>query len=149
MCIRDSVKPMLEHFSDEKYRNPENLSTFQTSQIDLTLRAYALIERVSGRALTLDSYFAIALTSPDSVSTKTKSQVETRQRTDELRRFIAPLIGIYDTRAQLLVGNITASDFMPNIDQAIKQYKNKPALERNWSAPEEYISCLLYTSRCV
>lgn len=133
------VKLVLECFTDEKYRNLETLSTFQTSQIDLTLRAYALVERLADRALTLDSYLVAVLATPDPLSTESKRRVETRQKADELRRFIAPLIGIYDTRAQLLIGDITANDFMSNIDKAIKQYKNKQALERNWSASEEYM----------
>lgn len=131
------VMPVLEYFSGEKYRNSEILSTFQTSQIDLTLRAYALTEYLAGRALSLDSYLAVGSASSDSASTKTERQMEARQRIEELRRFVAPLIDIYSARAQLLTSSVTWDNFVSNMDRAIKQYNNNRILERSWSLSEE------------
>ena len=100
--------PVLELLADAAYRAIDRLYTSDTNLLDLQLRACALIARLEKRTLTVDTFL---ITPPDATDEKDvrlkRHQGDHRER---LRRFISPLVHVYQARAALLAGDLTDAE---------------------------------------
>jgi hypothetical protein len=54
---RAYIVPVLECFADQELRRRDRLFTSQIARIDFSLRAHALLERLAGRRMTLETYW--------------------------------------------------------------------------------------------
>ncbi len=120
---RKLVTSLLEVFSDKTHRQIGNLYTFRTSLMDIQLRAVALLLRFEGRSLKLGEFLII----PEAQGTD--GAVNTREIDDrhaeELRRFMSPLMGMYDARAQLLVKDVSpteTSQILATVGRTLNDY---------------------------
>lgn len=104
----DTILPLLEAVAEPEHRRIDRLFTFKTTLIAIQLRATALLAHIAKRSLTLDEFL---ITPQDQPQDKAGSPREDKTRhRDELRRFVRPLIALYDTRARILLGEIAAGE---------------------------------------
>jgi hypothetical protein len=111
-----SVLPLLKAFADETFRHIDQLHTFYTSLIDLQLRARALLVRLEGRALTLEEFL---IEPPTGKEAEDKAGTPSSTHREEIRRFIRPLLALYDARAHLLARTAPSPDPTALLDSAI------------------------------
>ena len=103
-----AIRPLLEAFSGPAYRNIDSLFTSQTILITLQVRATALLSQIARRCLTVEEFL---ITAEDEAKEKSNSLHEINfQHREELRRFVSPLIALYNTRAKILLGEIPPSE---------------------------------------
>lgn len=144
-----SIVPILEKFADENARQRDQMYTFQVSLIDLSLRAHTLLERISERKPTLETF----LVNPPVTMSKLGNEKTNRKKADndkneELQSFIGPLIEIYDIRAQILLGLIPANEIASNLHKAISQYHNQEyRIRREYYASEMRLRVALSITR--
>ena len=136
---RACIVPVLECFADRELRRRDRLFTSQVAHIDFSLRAHALLERLAGRTIAIETYWVEPPEPPGDLPSK---QVEQLKRSDdkkkkELQDFIGPLVEIYDIRAQALIGSISPGDVDTQLRNAIAHYHNQEyRLSRDFSARE-------------
>jgi hypothetical protein len=136
---RAYIVPVLECFADRELRRRDRLFTSQIARIDFSLRAHALLERLAGHKMTLETYWVEPPEPPGELPPK---QVEHLKSSDdekkkELQAFIGPLVDIYDVRAQALIGSIAPEDIDTQLRNAIAHYHNQEyRLSRDFSARE-------------
>ena len=109
---RVCVASVLEQFAKPELRRRDRIYTSRVSVIDFTLRAHALLERLAGRKTSVEMYL---VDPPDPSGDLSPEKLEQHKRSDEkdkeeLRGFIGPLVGIYDIRAQALIGSISSEE---------------------------------------
>ena len=121
------IKPVLEQFADRELRRRDQLYTSNSLIIDLSLRAFSLLERLEGRKISLETYWIDPPASIEELSDKKVEQIKRAdiEKKEELRKFIGPLLDIYDTRTQALLGLIAAEDIEFTLHQALTKYHNE------------------------
>lgn len=122
-----AVTSLLEQLADPTFRRRDRLSLYYSWRIDVSLRAHALLERMAGRPVTLESY---AVDPPESTSEPTARQRQQREQADrekrdELSAVIGPLIALYDARAQALLGRLPPDAIAARLAGAIANYHNQ------------------------
>lgn len=136
---RGRVVPVLERIADRESRRRDRLFTSQASLIDFSLRAYALLELMDGRAPALET-FLVDPPEPTGAVPPGKlreSKKRDNEKKEELRNFVGPFIDIYDVRAQTLLGLITPDEFEMNLQKAMVHYHNAEyRLDHQYNAPE-------------
>lgn len=136
---RACTVPILECFADRELRRRNQLFTSQIARIDFSLRAYALLERLAGRKMAIETYW---VEPPEPQGDLPPKQVEQLKRSDDekkkaLQDFIGPLVDIYDIRAQTLIGLIAPVDVDTQLRNAITSSHNQEyRLSRNFRAQE-------------
>ncbi|GAB6154761.1 ATP-binding protein [Desulfosporosinus burensis] len=144
-----NVVPVLERIADKSVRQRDQIYTSQVSIIDLSLRAHALLERLSGHETTLQTY----LIDPPLVSGELENGKNNQKRIDtnkneELQSFIGPLIEIYDVRAQALIGVVPINEIAPKLHNAINQYHHQEyRINREYYASEMRLKVALSITR--
>jgi len=121
---RTGVVPVLERIADPDSRRRDRLFTSDAIRIDLSLRAYTLLERLGNRKMTLETYL---IDPPEPEKVLSPKEVEQRKRADnkkkeELKSFIGPLLDLYDTRAQILLGLIKSEEIENYLREAITHF---------------------------
>lgn len=118
------VIPVLERFADQEIRRRDRLNTAEVATLNLSLRAHALLERISGRKMTLESYWVNPPKPPENAVRDEiiRSERSDHEKQEELRRFVGSLIDLYDIRAQALLGSIASEDVETNLRSAIARY---------------------------
>jgi NACHT domain. len=115
----DIVIPILKKLSSKRYRDIKSLQTYKTDLIDVSLRAYTLLERLSGRVPALPGF----LNEPKK-KRQDKSQINDRresERNSEIKTLVGQFFELYDTRARILLGQIDAPDLTETLDKAISR----------------------------
>ena len=113
------IIPILEAYANKEIRKRDSIVISQAPLIDLSLRAYALLERISNKEPSLETY--LIDTHPITEEEKKNAQ----EKSDELKAFIGPLVEIYDVRAQALLGIIPTDELMSQLEHAISQYDDQ------------------------
>ncbi len=121
---RSKIIPVLEKFNDSELRRHDQLFTSQAAIIDLTLRAFTILEHLNNRKPTLATYLVDPPLQPDDLS---KKEVVQRRRSNnenkqELEKFIGPQISIYDVRAQAILGVIPSEQLSVSFQEAITKF---------------------------
>jgi len=121
---RSKIIPVLEKFNDSELRRHDQLFTSQAAIIDLTLRAFTILEHLNNRKPTLATYLVDPPLQPDDLS---KKEVVQRRRSNnenkqELEKFIGPQISIYDVRAQAIIGVIPSEQLAVSFQEAITKF---------------------------
>jgi len=118
-----TVVSVLERFAESRFRQTDRLHTSQIRLIDLTARATALLERINGRQLTLENYLVDPPPPPEELSRKKQERLgeAKNEKKTELERFIGPFIGLYDARAQLIVGATTVRTARKAFENAVSR----------------------------
>ncbi|MFC1983843.1 hypothetical protein ACFLVO_02365 [Chloroflexota bacterium] len=124
---RSGVIPVLERIADPGSRRRDKLFTSDAIRIDLSLRAYALLERLADRKMNLESYL---IDPPEPEKGMSPKEVEQRKRAsnekkEELKSFIGPLLDLYDTRAQILLGLIKPGEIENSLREAINHFHSQ------------------------
>ena len=94
-------------FASEDLRRVDQLSSFEAALLDLMIRAHALTENLAGRTANLNSFLVEASdeAQPDHNDSGQESQRRKKERRTELEDVVGPLLSVYNSRAQLLVGS--------------------------------------------
>ena len=135
---RAHVVPVLQRFAEPEFRRRDKLFTSRATVIDFTLRAQALIERLAGRKMSLQTYL---VDPPEPLRDLPPKRVEQIKRSDnekneELNDFIGPLVDIYDLRAQAFLGSILVEAVGTQLQAAISHYHNQEyRIRRQYDAP--------------
>ncbi len=121
---RACVIPVLERISDKEMRQRDRLFTFQVTKLDLSLRALALLERLAGHRMTLETYWVDPPSPPGDLASKEIEHLKRRdsEKREELRDFVGPLIDLYDIRAQALLRLIAPDRIKEHFQPAIVHY---------------------------
>lgn len=116
--------PILEKLADIELRRHDQLFTSQAPIIDLSLRAYTILERLNNRKPDLVRYLIEPPDHPDGLSKKEFAQKQRRnnENKQELEKFIGPQLGIYDVRAQAIIGIIPTEGVAIALREAITQF---------------------------
>jgi hypothetical protein len=102
-----TILPLLGIFADPTHRKIDQLFASKTAVIALQLRATALLAHIAKPSLAIDEFL---VTPKDESEEKPDSPRQSNARhREEMRRFVRPLIPLYDTRAQILLSEIPAS----------------------------------------
>ena len=118
------IIPVLEKFNDSELRRYDQLFTSQAAIIDLTLRAFTILERLNNRKPTLATYLVDPPPQPNDLS---KKEIVQKRRSNndnkqELEKFIGPQLSIYDVRAQAILGVIPSERLTVAFQEAIAQF---------------------------
>ncbi|RPI04650.1 MAG: ATP-binding protein [Ignavibacteriae bacterium] len=124
---RKAVIAALKLISDPSVRRRQRGFVANTPTIDLSLRAFALLENLRGRKLTLEKYWLDPLPSNKGLS---KEEREKREKDDneikeEIRNFIGPIVGIYNVRALSIAGRIASSQVEEKLKEAIAHFQSE------------------------
>ncbi|WKZ40509.1 MAG: ABC transporter ATP-binding protein [Anaerolineales bacterium] len=121
---RSSVIPVLERIADYKGRRRNPLVSSEVAAIELSFRAHALLERLSGRQTTLETYQVDFEPSPEDHRFKNIEEAKSwhDKIEEEISNLLKPIVSLYDTRAQILLGLIPPSDIEINLETAINHY---------------------------
>lgn len=128
---------VLRTFADPKIRRTERLHTSQVRLIDLSLRAHALIERLQGRRLTVETYL-VDTPPPEDLTTKEKERLNksSEEKKTELQRFINPFVELYNVRAQLFTRSITNLKARKALEDAVSHFHREDyQLRHEYSLP--------------
>lgn len=119
-----SVLPVLERIADYKGRRRNPLVSSEVTAIELSIRAHALLERLSGRQTTLETYQVDFEPSPDDQRFRSIEDARkwNNERKEEINNLFKPIMSLYDTRAQIILGLIQPSDIETNLETAINHY---------------------------
>jgi len=101
---KDVVIPILEKLSASEFRLANRLHKSKTALIDLTLRAFTLLENLMGRECVLKTYLIDKDSSPADEAKENKPRNPDREK---LETFIGRFIGLYNTRAKIISGQIS------------------------------------------
>jgi len=110
-----NLRPLLEIFANEAYRQIDTVYTHRTTLIELQLRARALLVRLEGRVFTIDEFLVTPPARPKQGPTG-ESWADS-QRRQQTRYFIAPLIPLYNARAKLILGQQSAAHRTQLLDE--------------------------------
>ncbi|GAP13240.1 hypothetical protein LARV_00991 [Longilinea arvoryzae] len=118
------IIPVLEKFNDNELRRHDQLFTSRAAIIDLTLRAFTILERLNNRTPTIATYLIDPQEQPNVLSQKEviqkkKPNIENKQK---LEKFIGPQLGIYDVRAQAIIGIIPSEGLAVALKEAITKF---------------------------
>ncbi len=124
---REKVLPALERLADPEMRRRDRLHTSQSSLIDLSLRAHALLERMTNRQPSLNTYLVVPPEPPGDLPEKDLQQANKSmtENKSELEVFIEPFVELYDVRAQLLLGMIKAEECDERLKAAVSKSHQK------------------------
>jgi hypothetical protein len=122
----ERIIPILSQIAGQDVRRSDKLYDSQISLLDITLRAFALLERLAGRKISSESYF---VKPPEPPSDMLAQDVKRRkrqnsERKEEIKKFITPFLAIYDIRVQILLGLIPSNKIETQIDEALKSLKD-------------------------
>ena len=122
-----ALRPLLKLFIPDSWRRRDQISSFDYAKLDLGIRAFCLLERIDGNNPTLESYW---LTPPEPKSRISKSDREQyekidREKQDELKTIIGPLITVYDCRAQVLLNLIDSAQIEEEVNQALEYFQGE------------------------
>lgn len=129
---------VLQGFAEPRIRRADRLHTSQVRLIDLSVRAHALLERLQGRQLTIESYLVDAPPPPDELPTKEKERLNksAEEKKTELQRFFAPFLELYDVRAQSLARSTTNRKARNALENAVSHSHHEDyRLQREHSLP--------------
>ncbi len=116
---RNRVRKILNVFAKREYRLIDRLYPGQTTVLDATLRATSLLQRLNGRSFDSSTY--LVERKPDK---KTDERDERRQADREhrerIRRFVGPLLALYQQRAQLIIGERNWEDVRPELVRSLE-----------------------------
>ena len=111
-----TLRPLLEIFADDAYRQIDTFYAHRTTLIDLQLRARALLVRMAGRVFTIDEFLITPPVTPKQGQTgESWGDSQRRQRT---KYFIGPLIPLYNARARLILGEQSAAQRTQLLEEA-------------------------------
>lgn len=124
---RAAVTAVLERFTPPEGRRRDKLFTSQVYKLDLGLRAYALLERLAGRAATLERFWLDppelpATLRPEDSSQRARSDSEKKE---ELRNFIEPILSIYNLRAGVVVGSILPGNLDAELHTVVERFRRE------------------------
>jgi DNA polymerase III delta prime subunit len=106
---RETIVPVLATLADPQFRRIDQLHITQSSLLDVLFRAHALLEEVSGRGISVDS-FVIKSDSTDGGDNRNarRAKHDVQERDEEVRRTIGSLVSIYRVRAEIVSGKVNA-----------------------------------------
>jgi hypothetical protein len=107
---REVVRPVLAAFADPQFRQMERLHLSQASLLDLLLRAHALLEQDAGRSISVGSFVIEFVSTNVTDNPNQRAKSEDRARQEEMRGTIGSLVPIYNTRAEIISGKVTADE---------------------------------------
>jgi hypothetical protein len=147
---RDAVIPILKKLSAPEYRQYNTLYTHETALIDISLRAYILLEHLSGRKSAVKDYLIEPAKPTEKVAedeSKPKNNAA-NERKGELETFIGQFFEFYETRAKILFGEITLPLSKDTIDKAVSRtHQDNYRLRNEHSLPEMRKRAALSLSR--
>ena len=148
---RQCVTPILKWIADPDLRRIDMLHTSQASLIDWTLRAHTMLEAMQVREATLETYLTKSPQNEGGDVSNRSNQSQGRDDTDErkLREAIGPLLNIYNTCAQILVGAINIADSESKLQSAISAYKSNIYYMRDYRALDRRTFAALAIARLV
>ena len=120
---KEVVIPILEKLCPQEYRRQDRLFKHQKAFIDLSLRAFTLLENLSGRDSVVENYLVV----DDSKENKELNQEKKRQndyRNEEkgkLQIFIGHFFRLYNTRAKIILGEIDSQSALESIEKIVSQ----------------------------
>lgn len=120
---REIVVPILEKFSDSGFRLADRLYSHQTTIIDLSLRAFTLLKRLSGRIPKVDTYL-IAPPKVDENISEEESNRKDYSKSEEkgkLKLFLGQFLEFYDTRAKIILGKISPQSSQEPIEKSVSR----------------------------
>ena len=120
------IRPVLEQIADRDVRRWDRLHSFRISTIDFSLRAHVILELISGRKATIETYLVDPPEPDEKLSPKEVERIKRANidKKKKIEEFVAPLINIYDIRAQALMGTISFQDVSTQLQNAVTQYSN-------------------------
>ncbi len=123
----DCITPILKQLAIPDLRQTDALKSMQANLIDWTLRAYALLEAIDGREATIEKYLVRASVESEDSNSNEANHYRNSQDNDErkLRETLGPLVNIYNTCAQVLVGAIDVAVSEAKLQNAIDTYRSK------------------------
>lgn len=123
----DCITPILKQLAIPDLRQTDALKSTQANLIDWTLRAYALSEAIDGREATIEEYLVRASVESEDSNSNEANHYRNSHDNDErkLRETLGPLVSIYNTCAQVLVGAIDIAVSEAKLQSAIDTYRSK------------------------
>jgi hypothetical protein len=116
-----SVAPTLKKFADSKFRYLNQLRSSQIRLLDISLRAFAILQRANGVGVTVDDY----LIDPDSTEKRDSSRAaDFNSRNDartELEAFLSTFTNLYDFRAQLILKSLDAKEIVEKFESVVSR----------------------------
>lgn len=114
------VIPVLEKLSAPEYRQSGRLYKSQTALIDLSLRAFTLLENLLGRECVVKTYLINEDENPADSETKQKNKHRNEEK-GKLETFIGKFIGLYKTRAKIILGQISQESWQEAKSKAVSR----------------------------
>ena len=148
---RKCVTPVLKWIANPDLRRIDMLHTSHASLIDWTLRAHTMLQALEGTEATLESYLTQSPQNEEVDVSNRSNQSRVRDDTGEreLREAIGPLLNIYYTCAQILVGTIDLADSESMLQSAIDTYGGNIYHMRDYRALDRRTFAALAIARLI
>jgi hypothetical protein len=120
-----SVMPVLEHFAHENLRKITKTHASDVLAIDLSLRAHVLLQQAADQTATFDTYL-IDDRPPEKTEDDQGSRDRSfyRERVDRIKAVLSPVLGIYNARAQAILGRTHTED-TDRLSKAVRHLKGE------------------------
>lgn len=118
------VIPVLEKLSALEFRQTNRLYKSQTALIDLSLRAFTLLENLLERECVLKTYLINEDENLEDIEAKQKNKSRTEEK-ETLEIFIGKFFRLYNIRAKMILGKITSQSSQETIEKVVIQAKEE------------------------
>lgn len=114
---KEVVIPVLEKLSAPEFRQANRLHKSQTALIDLSLRAFTLLENLLGRECVVKTYL---ISEDENLADDAKKKNKPRsEEKEKLEAFIGKFIRLYNTRAKIILGQISPQSGQEAVEKAV------------------------------
>jgi hypothetical protein len=129
----ETIRPLLSILAHESTRAAGQVMVSRTTMLDITLRAYALLQELDGKPMTYNTYVIQPPEPP--ADDKGRPQQQRSRRRDDEKDYISPLLPIYETRAKAFLKRLTPAAVTPAMQSALgSKARERCRIERHHSA---------------
>jgi energy-coupling factor transporter ATP-binding protein EcfA2 len=127
----ERISDVIGRFDEPASREGRRLSLFSSSILDFQMRALSLAKAQTDQTLSFEEFWIV---DRDANNKPTDSSTYSREREDENRRFLEPMLRGYQTRANILLKKISDDRLTATLstiatDSALDDYRTRRLLE--------------------
>lgn len=128
-----SVAFILRQFFKDEFRDCSRSYQFERAQADISLRAFALYEQLSGRVPTVDSYLIVPQPAPGLEGrAKQRADSDARENLKKARELINDRMCVYEARTRALLGLIPPYELVTQLRPLILRFVGESWRSRSY-----------------
>lgn len=124
---------ILRKFLKDEFRDCSRSYQLERAQADISLRSFALLEHLSGRVPTVDSYLIVPQPAPGLEGReKQRADSDARENLKKARELVLDRMCVYEARARALLGLIPPSELVTQLRPLISRFVDESWRSRSY-----------------